>query len=120
VLTESVAYNISALYDQTKSVNSGAVFPIKLQLCSFANVDLSASTIVVHATSVTSISGYSGPPESPGNANPDNDFRFDTTLGPSGGYIFNFSTSGLTTGTYSLQFTAIGDPTTHSVYFGVK
>lgn len=119
-LSENVGYNICALYDQTKSVNSGAVFPIKLQLCSFAGGDLSASTIVVHATSVTSVSGYSGPPESPGNANPDNDFRFDSTLGPAGGYIFNFSTSGLATGTYSLQFTATGDPTTHSVNFGVK
>jgi len=41
-----------------------------------------------------------------GNANPDSDFRFDPTLGTSGGYIFNLKTTGLTTGTYNLYFTA--------------
>jgi hypothetical protein len=68
--------------------------------------DLSALAIVVHATSVIAVSGFSGTPDAPGNANPDNDFRFDATLGPSGGYIFNLSTGGLASGTYSSQFTA--------------
>jgi hypothetical protein len=76
--------------------------------------------IIVHATSVSSVSGFSGTPDSPGNANPDNDFRFDPTLGSSGGYIFNLSTGGLAPGTYSLQFTAGSDPITHSVNFGVN
>lgn len=46
-------------------------------------------------------------------------FRFDSTLGTAGGYIFNLSTSGLAGGTYRLQFTAPGDPESHSVNFGV-
>jgi hypothetical protein len=31
----------------------------------------------------------SGGVENAGNSNPDNDFRFDATLGSTGGYIFN-------------------------------
>jgi hypothetical protein len=56
--------------------------------------------------------------EDTGNANPDNDFRFDATLGSSGGYIFNLSTRGLA-GTYTLNFTVGSDPQQHSVLFQV-
>jgi len=119
-LTQNVAYAICPLFDQARSVKSGATFPIKLQLCDANGSDLSSSAIVVHATLVTAISGFSGTPDAPGNANPDNDFRFDATLGTAGGYIFNLSTGGLASGTYSLQFTAGSDPVTHSVNFGVN
>jgi hypothetical protein len=119
-LTQNVEYGICSLFDQTRSVKSGATFPVKLQLCDANGNNLSASAIVVHAMSVTAVSGFSGTPDAPGNANPDNDFRFDATLGTSGGYIFNLSTGGLTPGTYSLQFTAGSDPVTHSVNFGVS
>jgi hypothetical protein len=119
-LAQQIAYGICVLYDQTRSVNSGATFPIKLYLCDGSGNDVSSSSIVVHATAVTNISGYSGLVESPGNANPDNDFRYDSAQGPAGGYIFNLATSGLATGTYSLQFTAGADPTQHAVNFGVK
>jgi len=119
-LTQNVEYGICPLYIQTRSVHSGATFPIKLQLCDANGNNVSSSAIVVHATLVAAISGFSGTPDSPGNANPDNDFRFDPTLGSSGGYIFNLSTGGLAPGTYSLQFTAGSDPVTHSVNFGVN
>jgi hypothetical protein len=55
-----------------------------------------------------------------GNANPDGNFRFDLTLGPSGGYIFNLSTKALSTGTYGVTFTAASDPVPHQVMFGVR
>jgi hypothetical protein len=55
-----------------------------------------------------------------GNANPDNDFRFDPTLGGTGGYIFNLKTTGLSTGTYNVSFTVSGDPVAHAVQFQVK
>jgi Bacterial Ig-like domain (group 3) len=119
-LPQNVTYNVCLLYDPTKSKNSGAVFPIKVQLCDAAGGDLSSSGVVLHAAGMTSVSGFSGPADSVGDANPDNDFRFDSSLGPTGGYIFNLSTKGLSSGTYSLQFTATGDPVTHSVAFGVK
>jgi hypothetical protein len=119
-LSQSVDYAVCAQYDQTKSVKNGAVFPIKIELCDSGGNDLSASGVVVHATGLTSVSGYSGTPESPGNANPDNDFRFDSSFGSTGGYTYNLSTKGLATGTYSLTFTAGNDPATHSLNFGVK
>jgi len=119
-LTENVSYSICVLYDQTRSVNSGATFPIKLYLCDSSGNDVSSSSVALHASQVTNVSGLSGPVESPGSANPDNDFRFDSTLGPTGGYIFNLGTAGLATGTYSLQFSAGADPLAHAVNFGVK
>jgi len=119
-LTQNVEYGVCPLYDQTRSVHSGATFPIKLQLCDANGNDLSSPAIVVHAMSVTAVSGYSGTADAPGNANQDNDFRFDPTLGSTGGYIFNLSTRGLAPGTYSLEFIAGSDPITHSVNFGVN
>jgi hypothetical protein len=53
--------------------------------------------------------------EDAGNANPDSDFRYDPTLGDSGGYIFNLQTKGRRVGTYRLEFVVSGDPVTHSV-----
>jgi hypothetical protein len=70
--------------------------------------------------SVVAVSGLVGAADAEGNANPDNDFRFDSSLGVGGGYIFNLSTKGLNPGTYRLQFTVTGDPIGHSVLFGVK
>jgi hypothetical protein len=58
--------------------------------------------------------------EASGNANPDNDFRFDPALGGSGGYIYNLKTTGLSTGTYNLYFNAGNDPVLHALVFQVK
>ncbi len=117
---QQVQYKVCLLYDPTRSVKSGATYPLKLYLCNVNGNDISTSSIVVHAFLVTSVSGFSGPPEDSGNANPDYDFRFDITLGPSGGYIYNFQTTGLAGGTYSLHFNAGNDPIPHTASFGVK
>jgi hypothetical protein len=37
-------------------------------------------------------------------------FRYDSTLGQTGGYIFNLKTSGMATGTYNLNFTISTEP----------
>jgi hypothetical protein len=115
VLTEVVEFNVCVLYDPTRSVHSGATFPIKLELCDAHGNNMSSSGTVVHATQIASTSGFSGPADDSGNANPDNDFRFTDF-----GYIFNLSTKGLASGTYMLQFNAGSDPVTHAVNFGVK
>jgi hypothetical protein len=53
-----------------------------------------------------------------GNANPDYNFRYDPTLGGTGGgYIFNLSTKGLRSGQYVLTFYAGSD---HSFFYTVK
>ena len=114
-------YSVCLLYDPTKAVHSGATIPIKLQLCDGSGNDLSSSSITVHAISVIQIStSASGAVEDSGNSNPDNDFRFDATLGSTGGYIFNLKTTGLSTGTYKVNFTVTGDSFVYAAPFQVK
>lgn len=120
-VTYTIIYGQCLLYDPTKAAKIGSTIPIKLQLCDAQNNDVSAPSVVVHASNLVQTStNASLVVVDAGNANPDNDFRFDPTLGPSGGYIFNLKTSGLSTGTYELVFTAGSDPTTHVVYFQVR
>jgi hypothetical protein len=77
--------------------------------------------VVVNATGLYQNSSFTGAVEDAGNANPDSNFRYDATLGPSGGYIFNLQTSGLRTGGYSLTFTAGGaSSSSYSAGFGIK
>lgn len=117
----SVAYGVCVLYDPTRSVQSGSTIPLKVQLCDANNADVSNSLIVVHAVSLVQVSTNSSEVlQASGNANPDNDFRFDPTLGPTGGYIFNLSTKGLTTGAYLLTFMAAADPAPHTLPFQVR
>lgn len=113
-----VQYSACLLYDPARSVNSGATYPLKFYLCDSKGKDVSSSAIVVHATSIFTKSGVTADPVASGNANPNSDFRFDPTLGPSGGYIFNLQTKGLTGGTYGYRFTVTNDPGTHTVFPG--
>jgi uncharacterized repeat protein (TIGR01451 family) len=114
-------YHICLLYDPTHAVKSGATVPIKIALCDSNGNDVSSSSIVVTAVSLVQIStSTTDTIEDAGNSNPDNNFRFDPTLGATGGYIFNLKTTGLGTGTYNLGFTAGSDPTVHTVSFQVK
>jgi hypothetical protein len=117
----TVAYNICPQYDKSHSVKSGATIPIKLDLCDLNGVDLSAVGIAVHATGVVMVSSSATEVlQDAGNSNPDDDFRFDSTLGMTGGYIFNLQTKGYPAGTFNLQFTAGNDPTTHVTSFQVR
>ena len=115
------SYSVCLLYDSTRPVRIGSTIPIKLQLCNSSGNDLSSSAITLHATGVTQTSAStSGAVQDSGNANPDTDFRFDLTLGTTGGYIFNLKTNGLTTGSYNLKFTATGDSSVYGAPFQVK
>ena len=117
----TVTHGICVLYDQSKSHRRGSTVPIKLQLCDAGRSNASSSTIAVHAASLTKLDGSaSGEIADSGNSNPDNDFRYDAGLGGSGGYVYNLSTSHLTTGTWQLSFTAAGDPAPHTVRFDVR
>ena len=119
--TLNVTYGICLLYDPTKAVKSGGTYPIKIQLCELDGSNASSADITVTAlgVSLTSTSTM-GDVIAAGEANPDNNFRFEPTLGTGGGYIYNLKTTGLTTGTYNLYFTAEGDPVQHAVQFNVK
>jgi hypothetical protein len=114
-------YSVCLLYDPTKPVKSGATIPVKLLLCDGNGNDLSSASITVHAISISQISiSTSGAVENSGDSNPDNDFRFDATLGSTGGYIFNLKTTGLATGTYSVNFSVTGDSFVYAATFQVK
>jgi microsomal dipeptidase-like Zn-dependent dipeptidase len=116
-----IAYGICPLYDATKSKPAGSVVPLKLQLCSSSGANLSAHSIVANAIGLSLTSTeVLGPVEDAGNANPDSNFRFDPSLGASGGYIYNLSTNGMSTGTWALRFRATGDPTVHRLEFQLK
>lgn len=117
----STSFNICTLYDASKPVKSGSTIPIKLQLCDSNLQNQSSSSITLNATSLVQISStVSQQIQDAGNSNPDNDFRYDFALGSTGGYIFNLKTTGLTTGTYRLFFTATGSNSVYSTDFQVK
>ena len=129
--TLTVKYNLCLLYDPLKSHKAGSTAPLKLYLCDANGVDVSSSGIIVNATSlVRKDNSASGILEDSGYANsPDNNFRYDSTLGPSGGYIFNLSTKSpspalgqtkaLATGTWVLNLTVDGAGG-YSINFDVK
>jgi hypothetical protein len=114
--TLSVSFKICLLYDPNKAVKSGATYPIKLQLCDINDNNVSSPSTMLHAIGVGLVSStVTGDVISAGEANPDNNFRFDN-----GYYILNLKTTGLGTGVYNLYFTAGDDPVVHAVQFQVK
>lgn len=114
--TLSVTFNICLLYDPTKAKKSGSAYPIKIQLCDVNGNNVSSADVVVHAVNIQQVSTSAyGEVITAGNANPDNNFRFDDDF-----YILNLKTTGLSTGVYNLYFTAGNDPVLHSVQFQVK
>ncbi|HEY6248045.1 MAG TPA: hypothetical protein VIX17_29195 [Pyrinomonadaceae bacterium] len=121
VPTNPVSFNVCPLFDQTKAYKSGSTLPIKLQLCDINGNDVSSPTIGVHAVGLTMISANAPATlADAGNANPDNNFRFESQISDRGGYIFNLSLKGLAMGTYSLNFTIDTSPTLRSLTFQVK
>lgn len=117
---ERAEYGLCLLYNPAKPAKSGSTIPIKVQLCVGSN-NISSAGLVLHAISITHVSNtVTGEPQDSGNANPDNNFRFDPSLGGNGGYIFNLKTTGLSTGSYSLNFTVSGDAFTYSAPFQIK
>ena len=130
----SVVYGVCYLYDNTKSFKAGSTIAVKFFLCDISGNDVSGSGVVVQATQLRKLdNSASATPEDSGYANsPDNNFHYDGTLGPSGGYIFNLSTkspspamgagtTALSTGTWKLIFKVDGvsDPS-YYVTFDIK
>lgn len=118
VSSYTVTYKVCLLYDPTVGKKSGSAYPIKLQLCDSNGKNLSSSSIVVHAVSVTQAStDVPTTLDDTGSANPDFDFRFDSSLN---GYIFNLGTKGYASGTYNLNFTAGLDTVVHRAPLAIK
>jgi hypothetical protein len=121
LLEPTATFNIRLLYDPTQSKKSGSTFPIKIQITDTAGNDRSSPQIVVTAVRTVRVSdGSSAPLQDAGDADPDFHFRFDPTLGGTGGYILNLSTKGFAGGPYLLFFTVAGDAVEHFAPFQVK
>ncbi|MBI3210649.1 MAG: hypothetical protein HYZ37_17320 [Candidatus Solibacter usitatus] len=118
---QGALYKVNILYDATKAVQGGATLPVKLQILGGTGNNLSSSSLVVHAIGITTtLTSTLAPVQDSGGANPNNDFRFDSTLGTTGGYNFNLSTKGLAAGNYNLNFTVAGDSFVYATPFQVK
>lgn len=117
----SVGYGVCN-YQEFGARRVGSVIPMKLQACDVSGANLSRGTLVVTAVSIQKVSdSATSPVIDAGNANPDLNFRYDPTLfSGAGGYIFNMDTSGLTTGTYRLNFRMGSDPAVQSVPFELR
>jgi hypothetical protein len=117
----TVAYAACLLFDSTQPANSGRTIPVKLTLCSSTGKNLSDPSVTVTAVILTQLAtGATSPVQDAGNSNPGNNFRFDPTLAPGGGYIFNLKTTGLGSGAWQMTFTASGDSTQHALTFQIK
>ena len=114
-------YNIRLLYDPDKVNRIGSTIPVKIQvLNALTGQNVSSPDLAVHALAVRKESDFaSGPVEDAGQANPDDDFRFNNFEGV-GGYIFNLKTTDLTAGTYVLVFKVGNDSFTYGARFQLK
>lgn len=116
-----VTYQVRELYDATRAVKAGSTIPLKIQLFAPWGANLSAQDVVVSATGLKKMSDTASfAVQDAGQSNADNNFRFDSSVGPGGGYIYNLQTKGLTTGTYEIEFSATGDRTIHKLRFQVR
>jgi hypothetical protein len=111
-LVQEVTYTVVALYDQTKPFNSGATVPIKIELRDAFGTNVSSSAIVLTVTGLS-------PSPAPGTP-PSGTFTFLTLPNTGPGYQFNIRTTRYPPNTYTLSFTATGDPVTHTVQFVIR
>lgn len=82
--------------------------PIRLRLLSAASVNMSSAAMTLTALKLMRTGGStSSPVVDSDNANPDRNFRYDSGLG---GYVFNLSTKGLPSGTWTLSLSVGADP----------
>jgi hypothetical protein len=116
----TVVYNLCLLYDPNRAVPRGSTISIKLQLCDAAGSNLSSASIVLNVESVspasTAVAGTTGEV----SASVGGSFRYDPTLGGTGGYIYNVTTKGLSGGTYAVRFTAGNEGYVYEARFKVK
>ena len=111
-LVQQVAYAIVALYDQTKPNNSGSNVPIKVRLQDAFGNNVSSSSIVLTVTGLA-------PSPAPGTP-PSGSFSFQPLLDGGPGYLLNVKTTRYPARTFTLSFTATGDPVTHTVQFVIR
>ena len=124
----SKTFTVSAVDGAGNTASKSVSYKVAYGVCllydpSHANKTCRRRVVVVTAVQVVMLSdSTTAQVTDAGDANPDSNFRFDPPLGGSGGYAFNLKTTGLSTGTYALAWSATGDPTVHGseVTFQIK
>jgi len=112
--TLKVTYKVVAEYNQTTGSKSGTTIAIKVQLQNFAGKNLSSSSITLSLTT-----NPVSPSPAPG-AQPSGTFTFMSKSDTGPGYQYNLKTTNFPKHTYSLSFTATGDPVQHQVGFVIN
>lgn len=102
----AVTYGVKLLYDATQAKNSGSTYPIKVSLIDANGVVKNSASLILQAI---------GPAPSPGNSQPNEQFKLTD-----GVYQYNLKTTGFAAGSYNLNFSVAGDPVTHSAPFKVR
>ncbi len=90
---------------------------MKLQICDANGNNASNGGTTVQVVNITGADSTTYAAISSGKANPDGYFRYEPGLAA---YMFNLKTTGLPAGSYLLNFRVAGDPTVHSVMFGLR
>lgn len=109
---QQVMYLVVVLYDQTHEYNSGANVAIKVGLEDAFGNNVSSASIVLTITGLS-------PSPAPG-VPPSGTIPFVTLADFGAGYQLNVKTKNYPAATYTLSFTATGDPVTHTVQFIVR
>ena len=91
--------SILPLWDQTKAVRSGRTIPLKLQVLDALGANVWSPEVIVQMAT---------------------NFRYDATLGTSGGFIYNFSTKGLNSGTYNVILNINGHLNPYKLQFQIR
>jgi len=103
-------FTVNPLNDPDKAYKVRSTAPLKFNLGDGQGNNASSEEVVVHAIQIERVGATTTyDVESPGNSNPDHDFRFSDDVTAGGGYIFNLDTRGLTSGKYKLLFTVAGE-----------
>jgi Bacterial Ig-like domain (group 3)/IPT/TIG domain len=110
-LLQRVTYAIVVLYDQTREINSGANVPVKVALADAFGTNVSSAGIVLTVAGLSPSPAPGTPPSGP--------FSFQL-LDSGPGYLLNVKTKDYPPGTYTLSFTATGDPVIHTVQFVLR
>jgi len=105
-----VVYGQKLVYNTTTQYRSGATIPIALQLRNAQGNNVSSASIAVLAVGVVNSSGTVVKAI---NA------AFTFSRGQVQ-YNYDLDTTGLTSGSYTVRFTAGSDPTTHLAPFSIK
>ena len=112
---------VRPLFDQAKAVKGGATVPIKIQPRNANGINFSDPNIAVTVISLTRVSDDAHDIfQRSGQESAGGRFHYDSTLGYTGGYVYNLSTKGLAAGAYNLNLMVGNDPTHHAVRFQVQ